>query len=471
MKRMFSKYDGAIVKPENFDKEVKNICSRISTIINMKDYANILGYISSIENITELKDSDGKNLLMCACDTNNLSLIKYLLKRGIDINSIDDENDNVLYYLYYAEDNSLEIFQFLVENGINVFNKNKKGEDIFKFLLFINSITPYEGIGKIIQYLLNWYRLNYVTNNFISDPNFVENSKCLLLFQNDIIESLLEYINEYILKVLNKIKEDIITLNKKFTKKDIPSLKTYLENNNIIKVLKYGMNSELTNKLIENLIINERDDFKKKFNNALVLCNTLLKIAGDKEKAISMLLKKKKSDIAAASLLRDYKIEELKKAEEDEKKRIKKDKEKEKKKIRKIVKLEKESIPRELELMGEEDKDIISRSEKMSYILAEKKIAEIISELSEIKNLNKMNKNTRNKIERIINRRERERKEREKFMNMIIYLEEEDYNEGEEILKEELRRKLEQDDEILEILEEIYRKQTLVLDMKSFFKL
>ena len=82
-----------------------------------------------------------------------------------------------------------------------------------------------------------------------------------------------------------------------------------------------------------------------------------------------------------------------------------------------------------------------------------------------------MDKNTRNKIERIINRRERERKEREKFMNMIIYLEEEDYNEGEEILKEELRRKLEQDDEILEILEEIYRKQKLVLDTKSFFKL
>ena len=116
-------------------------------------------------------------------------------------------------------------------------------------------------------------------------------------------------------------------------------------------------------------------------------------------------------------------------------------------------------IVKELNLMYEEDKDIPLYYEKMSYILAEKKIEEMLSELEKIKNRDKMDKNTILQIERIINRRERERK-REKFKDMIIYLGEEDYTE------EDVRKKLEEDDKILTILEEIYRKQESILHPK-----
>jgi hypothetical protein len=473
MKRMFPKLDGMIVDPEHFDDEVEYICTLMSNITNKKEYARILQYVTNIGNITELKDKTGKNLLMCACDINNLNLINYFLRRGIDINSVDNENDNILHYLDYSRDNILEILDFLIENGVNVFHKNNKGLDIFSVLHYIFSIKPYEKLKHSIDYLLNWYGKTYVRNNFIKDPNFVDNIKSVLLFGDDLIETILQFIDIYIIPNLQKLQIDIESILKKFSKKDIPSLQTNLEKSSIIEILRYRMPSELTEKLIDNLIIKEGDDFTKKLTKSLVLCKDLLKIAENKRKEINFILKSKKSIIAESSLLREIEIEEETKRIEEEKKRIeaenkrsknkrKRDREKEKKREIKIKKAEEESIPKELKLMGEEDTRLYY--DKMSYILAEKKIDELLSELNKLNLRDKLDKISKNRVERIVNRRERERKEREKrIQNIIIHLDDEDYAEAERIEKEDLQRELEKDDDLLLQLEEIYEEQRRVL--------
>ena len=245
-------YDGAIVNPEHFDDEVEYICNLISKISNKKEYAKILEYINNIENIIELKDNMGKNLLMCACDFNNLKLIKYFLKRGIDINSVDNDNDNILYHIDYARDNSVEILKFLVENGVNVFNKNNKGIDLFIFLFYISQTSYYAMIGENIQYLLDWYGKNYIRNNFIKDPNFVQNVKSILLFGENFVEPILYFIDKYVIKNLEKLQTDIESLIKKFSKKDISTLRINLEKSTIIDILRYRIPSDLTEELINN---------------------------------------------------------------------------------------------------------------------------------------------------------------------------------------------------------------------------
>ena len=464
MKRMFSKYDGTIVKPEHFDDKVKYICTLLSKISTTKDYVKILQYTSSIENINELKDNTGKNLLMCACDTNNLSLIKYFLKIGININSVDNNNNNILYYVDYTDDNALEILDFLIENGVTVFNRNKNGIDIFIFLHHINK-TPVIMVVRIIQYLLNWYGEDYFRNNFMKDPDFIQNIKSVALFDDEFIKIVLQFIDKFAIQNLEKLQTDIEALIVKFSKKNTPILQTNLEKSSIIEILRYRMPSDLTEELISNLIIKEGEDFNKKITRALIICKKLLKILQDKRRDIDMLLKSKESDIAEASLLRETDMEESKKTEDEEKKRIKKEKEKEKKKRKKTEKLEKESvIPRELNLMIDEDKDTLSYSEKMSYILAERKIEELLSELKSLSLIDKLDKRSKNNIERIILRRKRERKERVKFKNnMIIHLDEEDFKEAEKVSREDLERELDKDDDILLILEEIYAHQTRVL--------
>jgi len=463
MKRIFLKYDGAIVDPEHFDDEVEYICTLISKIENKKEYAKILQYITNIENINELKDNTGKNLLMCACNTNNLNLIKYFLKRGIDINSVDNDNNNILYFIDYKSDNySLEILEFLINNGVHVFHKNNSGVNIFSILHYINSVNPpYENVKNSIQYLLDWYTKYYLKKNLLEDPNFVQNTKSVVIFGDEFIEVVLNYIDNYIINILFKLKLDIESLIKKFSKKDITTLQTNLEKSSVIEILRYRIPSELTEKLIENLIIKEGDDFNVKIKRALVLCNILIKTIQNKRKELDILLNTKKSTIAEASLLREIEIEEQNKKIEEEKKRIKKEKEREKKKIKIIEKSEKESIPRELKLMGEEDTRLYY--DKMSYILAEKKIEELLSELKNLSLRDKLDKISKNRIERIVNRRERERKQREKLVKTIVELDEEDFEAGEKYLQEELERELEKDDDILLILEEIYTQQDRIL--------
>ena len=193
---------------------------------------------------------------------------------------------------------------------------------------------------------------------------------------------------------------------------------------------------------------------------SLVICKKLLKIAIDKKTEINIILNIKKSDVAEASLLDEINTEKSKKESEEVKKNNKKEKEREKKRIRKIKKTEEELIPRELKLMGEEDTRLYY--DKMSYILAEKKIEELLSELLSLKEKEKMDLRTIHRVERIIYRRERERRERDEF-KMIISLDDDDYKDVDNILEEDLRRELEKDDDILIQLEEIYEQQKRIL--------
>ena len=458
---MFLKYDGAIISPEDYDYQVEFICSLISNPEN--NLYEILDYIKDIDNIHELKDNNGKNLLMCACDSNNLHLIIYFLEHGIDINSVDNDNENILNYLDYSQDNATQIIDYLIKQGVNVFNKNINGTDIFSFLFYIMNNTSVhqiiEKVGKNIQYLLNWYSTTYIKNNFIDDPNFVKNVNSILLFGQDFVNPIFKFIEHVLLnlEILQNEINSLLTQLLKYT----PNVKTNLEK---IKILRHIIPSVQTEKIINNLIMKEDDKYiekVEKIKEAFELCKLLIQKITHKREEINILLKTKESYIASAILLRE---EEREKEIKNKKERAKQ-KEKEKKKRKKEKKIEQEYIPKELKLMEKED--YRSYYNNMSYILIENKIDELLNELKLLSLKDKISVRDKNNLEKIILRRERDRKEREnRIQQIIIHLDEEDY-ETEEDLKP-----TEDDKRILSELERIYEEQRINLNknLQSNFK-
>ena len=199
----------------------------------------------------------------------------------------------------------------------------------------------------------------------------------------------------------------------------------------------------------------------EKIKEAFELCKLLIQKITHKREEINILLKTKESYIASAILLRE---EEREKEIKNKKERAKQ-KEKEKKKRKKEKKIEQEYIPKELKLMEKED--YRSYYNNMSYILIENKIDELLNELKLLSLKDKISVRDKNNLEKIILRRERDRKEREnRIQQIIIHLDEEDY-ETEEDLKP-----TEDDKRILSELERIYEEQRINLNknLQSNFK-
>jgi hypothetical protein len=505
MRRTFSKYDGKIIKSEDFEDTILRICSMISSVTTSIDLNNIIRYLNTIENISELRDSSGKNLLMCASGYNNLDLIKYFISRGIDINSVDNDNSNILLYINVLHPNMIEISTYLIENGIDVFHTDNRGLNIFDILYYLNNTTPSQTLREHTEFLLKWYGEKYMPDNFIKDPNFVKNIKSILKFDASFIYLTLQYIDKYIIDFLEELIGDFENVEKIHKERKNPIVSDPERISGLIEILRDRLSSDITENIINNLNIRLGEDTKKKLITTIISCKKLLKIARDKRNEINTILRTEISERAAASLEREYAME--KKGEKNisepktqteknrEKKRKQIAREKQKKEREKLLKIDQDISSKELELMGKEDTmDMRFYYNTVSYLLAEQKIEEIKNEiimllergatLEHSVEKNKIQKQLQRQIEKIKFTRNKEKHKRENFkmeiqrearkirdkrerregkkeINTRIDLdsEDEEYTKRFMLLQQELQRSLENDDEILAQLEDIYKKQ------------
>jgi ankyrin repeat protein len=101
-----------------------------------------------------------EKVLLQSSKIGNLELIKYLVEKGVNINSKDNNGNNAL--LFASSFGYLKIVKYLVEKGVNIHDKNNAGNNALLF-------TSPGGHLKIVKYLVekgvNIHAKNYVGKN------------------------------------------------------------------------------------------------------------------------------------------------------------------------------------------------------------------------------------------------------------------------------------------------------------------
>lgn len=91
------------------------------------------------------RNIDDATLLLVACRSGNVELVKWLMEEGSDIHETDRYDNSSI--IIATRDGHLDLVQFLVEQGCNVNHKNRSGETPFL-------IASSEGYLEIAQYLV-----------------------------------------------------------------------------------------------------------------------------------------------------------------------------------------------------------------------------------------------------------------------------------------------------------------------------
>jgi ankyrin repeat protein len=101
---------------------------------------------------------------MYACDieSGNIELVKYLVEKGIDINTKDNYGETALIKSY--ENDNFDILKYLIEKGLDINTKNYKGYNP----LLISCMWPY---FELIENLIKEYKADiHVTDNDGNTP-------------------------------------------------------------------------------------------------------------------------------------------------------------------------------------------------------------------------------------------------------------------------------------------------------------
>ena len=132
--------------------------------------------------ITNIKDKNGKYPIHYCIEFNNLSALKLLIKYNVNIQSIDNNKNNVLHLAGYNK--NYEIIKFLISKYDNLNKFNDNGENIL-IIGIINLLKD-----KIIKNLVLKYDINeQYEENLISPIIFA------IIEDNNSIFNLLEDIN------------------------------------------------------------------------------------------------------------------------------------------------------------------------------------------------------------------------------------------------------------------------------------
>lgn len=127
---------------------------RKATKNNDKDKVKEL--LNSGVNIDERSNTNQRTALMWAVNGGNTRMVKFLIKRGADVNLFDNSLDTALHYGGQGIIENLTIVKLLVENGANVNFINANG---------IMPIVLYHDV-QIFQYLIdNGADINCKINN------------------------------------------------------------------------------------------------------------------------------------------------------------------------------------------------------------------------------------------------------------------------------------------------------------------
>lgn len=75
-------------------------------------------------------DEAGKSPLMRAVERGSLEAAKYLVTSGANVNAVDNEGHNALFYLYKDYEPDKQLLQYLIEQGINVNQLDYSGKNV-----------------------------------------------------------------------------------------------------------------------------------------------------------------------------------------------------------------------------------------------------------------------------------------------------------------------------------------------------
>ena len=84
-------------------------------------------------------DSEGKNALMYAIEYNKLNFVKLLIEKGIDIQTVDSEGKNAL--MYAIKYNRRTLAKFLIEKSIDIQTVDSKGRNALMYAIKYNRRT------------------------------------------------------------------------------------------------------------------------------------------------------------------------------------------------------------------------------------------------------------------------------------------------------------------------------------------
>lgn len=472
-KRKISKKrkDGARVDTSNYMKIYLFLKKKFDEAKSKGWYIDIYShkdFLNDIENIKDIKGIKNRNLLMLASEYGNYEFVEYFVKRGIDVNEIDINGNNVLFILDYSSFEAQMIFHLFLNKGINVFHKNFSGKDIFNYLneklSFVKDEEEVENITEILAYLISWYYSVYVFRNLIDDPEFIKNVKNILYVDPDIINSTLKIVDRHI----DFLKSLITTIKPILTKKVIPP---HINSDKTIEYLNEKLNCKIGKEIIELIRIPEnKSELLDKFDLAIKKCEELIQILNIRKGELNKELYKIEEERAmksAMELEEELEKEQEKKIKESVKKKAKKQKQKERK-------LEKENK----EIINEVVNDIINKSFLDREIVIQNTIKDIVfntvektMDLSERNNiindiLNDIVRRTSSiAIEEIKDTKDKKtmkeiltyttKKAIDETNNLIINLNESD-DEEEEIIKEFKKYEEQKDPVLLEKLVDIY---------------
>ena len=75
-------------------------------------------------------DEAGRSPLMRAVERGSLDAAKYLVTSGANVNAVDNEGHNALFYLYKDYEPDKQLLQYLIEQGINVNQLDYSGKNV-----------------------------------------------------------------------------------------------------------------------------------------------------------------------------------------------------------------------------------------------------------------------------------------------------------------------------------------------------
>lgn len=211
----------------------------------------------------------GETPLMIACRYSNANVVNYLLKCGANINTVNINEENALYYAIYNKKYAREIAIVLIDNGIEI-NEDDK---VRNFLEKISDIR--------LQTILN-FRKNRIkgVKEFLNTLNEQDKKMCLIylmisyFFNNRLDEVKLEF--RELLRENSNVVHEIIKRCKKRNHNKEEKTSNYSLNVDIMMELMYNF-CAIGNLDIVKSIVDIGVDINKKDKNGETLLITAIK--------------------------------------------------------------------------------------------------------------------------------------------------------------------------------------------------